>query len=437
MSDRIFYSLDLYSKEVCECFDLSSNYSDIRPGCAPYSIRGSGNSITGASFGHQTTVLHLEPEESHMKLNLEHNRLSVSAFLTVRKIYNYLVEKGYTLTGLPSYPDVTIGGCIAANVHGQNHYREGGFKKNIIDLTIFHPKYGQIVVSPQDSTDVFDLTVGGFGLTGVIIEATLRVIPIHTNLLECYVRRFDTLFDGYQMLVSDSDRYDFFHSWVNLSDLSKKGERGFYYAAKYVDYKKIIGNYLEPDWQHRKHFAIKPNLFGTRLLRGANKLYYFVNARASTKVSVLSDFIFPSRSKLWYFSMFGSRGLIEHQVLIPHRSVEVYLKAMRAILKKWDPLISLCHLKLFRGTQSLLNFDGEGLCLAMHFSNTPVSMDALDEIDNLDVECGVIANIIKDSRVSRNVLYKQYPEYDKFVRQIDDYDKDHIFQNTISQKLFV
>ena len=205
MSDRTFYSLDLYSKEVCECFGFSNNYSDIRSGCSPYSIRGSGNSITGASFGHQTTVLYLEPEKSHMDLNPEQNRLSVSASLTVRQIYNYLVEKGYTLTGLPSYPDVTIGGCIAANVHGQNHYREGSFRKNIIDLKIFHPKYGQIIISPHDSTKVFDLTVGGFGLTGVIIQATLRVIPIHTNLLECHVRRFDTLFDGYQMLVSDSN----------------------------------------------------------------------------------------------------------------------------------------------------------------------------------------------------------------------------------------
>ena len=437
MSDRTFCSLDLYSKEVCEFLEVRDNYSDIRSDCAPYSILGSGNSITGASFGHQTTVVHLEPEEPHIDLDLEQNRLSVSASLTVRQIYNYLVEKGYTLTGLPSYPDVTIGGCIAANVHGQNHYREGSFKKNIIDLKIFHPEYGQITISSHDSAKVFDLTVGGFGLTGVIIQATLRVIPIHTNLLECYVRRFDTLFDGYQMLISDSNGYDYFHSWADLSNLGKEGEKGFYYAAKYVDYKEIIGNYLEPDWQHRKHLAIKPNLMGNRLLHGLNKLYYFANARASTKVSVLSDFIFPSKSKLWYFSMFGSRGLIEHQVLIPHQSVDVYLKALRAILKKWDPLISLCHLKLFRGKQSLLNFDGEGLCLAMHFSNNPVSMDTLGEIDNLDVEHGVIVNIIKDSRVSRDILCQQYPEYYKFVRQIDDYDKDRIFQNTISQKLFV
>jgi FAD/FMN-containing dehydrogenase len=322
-------------------------------------------------------------------------------------------------------------------VHGQNHYREGSFRKNIIDLKIFHPKYGQITISPHDSTKIFDLTVGGFGLTGVIIQATLRVIPIHTNLLERHVRRFDTLFDGYQMLVSDSNGYDYFHSWANLSNLSKEGEKGFYYAAKYVADKEIVGNYLEPDWQHRKHLAIKPNLFGTRLLRGVNKIYYFTNARASTKVLVLSDLIFPSRSKLWYFSMFGNRGLIEHQVLIPHQSVEVYLKALRTILRKWNPLISLCHLKLFRGKQSLLNFDGEGLCLAIHLSNNPVSMDTLDEIDNLDVECGAIVNIIKDSRVSKDILCQQYPEYDKFVRRIDDYDKDRIFQNTISQKLFV
>ena len=64
-------------------------------------------------------------------------------------------------------------------------------------------------------------------------------------------------------------------------------------------------------------------------------------------------------------------------------------------------------------------------------------MATLDEIDNLDVECGVIVNIIKDSRVSKDILCQQYPEYDKFVRRIDDYDEDRIFQNTISQKLFV
>ena len=86
--------------------------------------------------------------------------------------------------------------------------------------------------------------------------------------------------------------------------------------------------------------------------------------------------------------------------------------------------------------QKLLNFDGDGLCLAMHLKANRLSFDVLDQVDWLNSDYNCITNIIKDSRVSIGAVRQQYPEFDEFVSRLNEYDPARCFQNTISQKLF-
>ena len=435
MTMSTFRSLDLFSKESCRQKTIDETLSNCSFSDSPYSIRGAANSITAAWFGSGTTILDYKPSSPKLEFDEVRRCVSVSASLTVSQLQTYLVKKRFSLSGLPSYPNVTIGGCIAANVHGQNHFKEGCFGRGVIGLRLFHPKYGEFTASPTTSSDVFSLTVGGFGLTGIILEVTLAVVPINSNILECRLRKFDNLYMGYQLMAREVDDYDYFHSWVDLSNLKTEGERGFYYASKYQSCGEMFKRITMPSNPTNRHFKIKPNLLGSRLCSVVNKLYWYTNTRAGTKISELTDFIFPSKNRLWYFSMFGKAGLIEHQVLVANESVEEYLKDLRKLLRKWNPIISLCHIKLFRGNQSLLNFDGNGLCLAMHFARNATSLQVLDRIDDLDNEYSAFANIIKDSRLRKEVVAHQYPEYEEFSNRIHEYDKEHVFQNTISQRL--
>ena len=189
---------------------------------------GAGRSITGAFFGRGTSVLQFIELTPCIELDQKAHLVRVSASATVAYVYNFLITKGFILTGLPSYPGVTIGGCIAGNVHGQNHYREGCFGRNVTSLSLAHPNQGVKTISRDNEEKLFNLTVGGFGLTGVITEATLKVVPITTDVLDVSIQKFDSIAEGYQLMMIDKDETDYFHSWVDLTSLPSRGERGFF-----------------------------------------------------------------------------------------------------------------------------------------------------------------------------------------------------------------
>jgi hypothetical protein len=134
--------------------------------------------------------------------------------------------------------------------------------------------------------------------------------------------------------------------------------------------------------------------------------------------------------------MFGDKGVIEHQVIIPHSNVLLYVHELEGIISKNRPRISLCHMKLFSGNHHYVNFDGDGFCLALHFANNDISNTTLKEIDNIDIKYDCISNLVKDSRISTEVISKQYPNYEKFVNSVKEYDPTLKFSNLITEKIF-
>ena len=206
MPKKVFRSLDLYSKEHCDyrLIGSSSTGSDFEG--PPFSVMGAGRSITGAFFGKDTRVLQLESHNPRISLDQLKHQVRVCASATIGEVYNELIKNGFFLTALPSYPGVTVGGCIAANVHGQNHYCEGCFGENVLSLSIMHPEFGLKTVSPTTNRNLFDLTIGGFGLSGVITEATLRVVPLQTDMLQVSLQKFHSLAQSYELMMNEKEK---------------------------------------------------------------------------------------------------------------------------------------------------------------------------------------------------------------------------------------
>ena len=436
MPKKVFRSLDLYSKEHCDyrLIGNSSTGSDFEG--PPFSVMGAGRSITGAFFGKDTRVLQLESHNPRISLDQLKHQVRVCASATIGEVYNELIKNGFFLTALPSYPGVTVGGCIAANVHGQNHYCEGCFGENVLSLSIMHPEFGLKTASPTTNRNLFDLTIGGFGLSGVITEVTLRVVPLQTDMLQVSLQQFHSLAQSYELMMNEKEKYDYFHGWADLTNLSRHGERGFLLCAQFMKGEKFSEAKEISEGLRTSHLRWKPRIFTGSLLKWINEFYFRSNTYRPHTERVLADFIFPSKNRLWYFSMFGQLGIIEHQVLIPHASVRPYIAELKATLLEKKPFVSLCHMKLFKGQRKLLNFDGDGFCLAMHFRSDRTSLDTLVRLDEINVNYGCITNIIKDSRVPASVLRRQYSEYDEFLERIVQYDPHRTFQNTISQKIF-
>jgi hypothetical protein len=245
---------------------------------------------------------------------------------------------------------------------------------------------------------------------------------------------FNSILESYEILMNEKENYDYFHGWCGISPSGK--QKGIMSLGKISDKGFKSDNKHKSQDVFPSHNANKINLFGTFVMSLINLIYFVSNKYFYKKTKTLYDFLFPSANNFFYFSMFGDKGVIEHQVIIPHSNVSLYICELENIISNNRPRISLCHMKLFSGKTHYVNFDGDGFCLALHFVNNNVSNIVLKEIDKIDIKYNCVSNLVKDSRLSTEVIGKQYPHYEKFVNSVKEYDPTLKFSNLITEKIF-
>ncbi len=133
--------------------------------------------------------------------------------------------------------------------------------------------------------------------------------------------------------------------------------------------------------------------------------------------------------------MFGRRGFIEYQVIVPRDRAEVYVRGLQSLLARGGLPSVLVSMKLFKGTQRLLRFEGDGACVTLYLARTNSAADVLPVLDELAVKTGSIPNIIKDSRLPLSAVRSLYPEYDLFRTALRSYDPERLLRSELSERL--
>jgi len=147
-------------------------------GDGPRIARGGGYSYAAASFGAGSRVVDVRAFDRVLRLDEAARCIEVEAGARLEDVLAVAAPRGLYLPVQPGYPAITVGGCLAANVHGKNPHREGTFRRSVVDVTLHHPRTGTIRVDAEHEPGLFELTCGGYGLTGVVLAATLRLEPL-------------------------------------------------------------------------------------------------------------------------------------------------------------------------------------------------------------------------------------------------------------------
>ena len=392
-------------------------------------------SLVGASFGPRSRVVGMRHFNRILGFDPEKGTVEAEAGATLGRLFAFLASKRCMIPVLPGYPGITLGGCIAANVHGKNPFRDGVFADIVSEIRLFHPVHGEMRIGPNKSPELFELTCGGFGLTGIIVSATIVVQRMLGTAVEVSLFPTDGLQTAVDTLFADADKYDFLYSWHDLARFDDAIGRGFVVAGRMVD---GGGEIMEapPD-----HDPIDPrnrgygvNLFNGHLLPFINRAYYRLNCGRRRRLG-LFETLFPFTTMPAYFRAYGAKGFIEHQVLIPREEIESYLSAFTALVRRRRQRFGLASLKRFGGTRSLLRYSGEGVSFALHLPSSQEAGEFLGQLDGINTDHGAISNIIKDARLSANVARAQYPEFETFRRRLLDFDPQRHFASAMSERL--
>lgn len=394
--------------------------------------RGAGLSLTGAGFGDGVCAVEMTRFDRILDFDATAGMISVEAGVSLGQLFDFLTPHGWMVAVQPGYPDITIGGCIAGNVHGKNPLAHGCFGAWVTALDLVHPAHGRLTLSPQDQPDLFELTIGGFGLTGWILKATLRLLPLPGGPVLVEPIPVDSLEQAAELLAARRNNADLLYSWHDMSQPGRRGA-GKVFVGSHLDTPKLaakLAPYTPLD-QERRAFPV--GIMNRLGIAAVNQVQSFLwrgpkrqNAAAAT---------FPFAATPEYFYLYGKNGFIEHQTLIPWSAAAAYMAELRRLLDRHGVTPGLCVLKPFGGTQTLLRFEGEGLSLALETARGADALALFSDLDTLDGKLCCRANILKDARLPAQAVVDQYPFLEEFRQRLTAFDPERLMQSSLSRRI--
>lgn len=404
--------------------------------------RGAGLSLSAASFGPDTISVSHDRFDRILDFELATGEIEVEAGIRLYVLHNFLTSKGYFLPIQPGHGQISVGGCIAADIHGKNQLKDGNFLEQIISLRLFHPSHGIMELSREENSEIFFLTCGGYGLTGHILSVRLKTQSLPSQMILTQTQAFSNIESGLQLLNERASSADFLHSWHDFSRTGSKFGSGMVFTS---NFEVIKGDENSNSGAN----AVHPRSLGSRFRLPAanivvnrssisllNKTYKKLNpTNFNGKRIHVADALFPIHQLQSYYFFLGRKGFHEYQILLPRDKAVEYLKNLGDIAAKLKVPITLASGKIFGGQQNLLRFLGEGVCFAINFPRSLQANKLLEWLDSNLVEYGGKPNLIKDSRLPRHIAEACYPEIDEFRTLLRKFDSKRLFRSDLSERL--
>ena len=401
---------------------------------------------------------------------------------TFAELLVWLAARGLTLPVVPGTRHLTVGGAIGSDVHGKNHSRDGSFARHVASFILCTPAEGPLLVSPERHPELFDATLGGMGLTGVVVEATLRLAPLRNPRAVADIDRLDTLELALAGVASEqSRRYTI--AWVDLlgegatfgravltrSDEGPAMEAGGREEGRWRRWSRggvsLGGSGRARGFADEKSrgvvavaeagatpISLHPRLTVPRgfpggvlrpaAVRAFNALHWHsAPRRARGRTLSMGAQLFPLDALGEWSRLYGPAGMVQYQFAVPRGEEETLLRVVHLLRARRAPMY-LAVLKGFGpGGRAFeksgpLSFPLEGLTLAIDLpAGAPGLRRALDDADELVAGAGGRVYLAKDSRLRPATLAAMYPQLERFRELRGRVDPDGVLRSDMGRRL--
>ena len=377
--------------------------------------------------------------EKDLKIDVAERVAHCGAGVTIGELERAAGALGLFPPVVPGTEFVTIGGAIASDIHGKSHVSYGSIGNHISEVLLLDSFGRTITLSPDgDSSDKFWATVGGLGLTGIIVSATLRLIPIETSYVTVIEKRVHSLKEMLKILAELDEKYLYTVAWIGLS--KKYGCRGIVSAANHSKIGELSARQKKRHLSFGRPLKIRlPDLFPSFIINSlTTKIFntFWFRKPLKSGVHPLRSFLHPLDSIGNWNYIYGKNGFVQYQVQIPFR-YEQYLFELIDELNNLGVPSFLGVLKKFGGsTKSFLSFPAPGWTLALDFpTGNKMLLEKLSHFDEKLSKLGGRVYLSKDSRLARECFQEMYPDYPKWLAIKRELDPTHYWQSDQARRL--
>lgn len=371
-------------------------------------------------------------------LNFDTNRgiLHAEAGVSLKEINEITIPKGWFLPVTPGTKYITVGGAIASDVHGKNHHKSGTFGKfvNWIKLLIAD---GSIVnCSMAENTDLFRATIGGMGLTGIILEAEFQLQQINSSSIvqkTVKTKNLDELLEKFEKYKD----YTYSVSWIDTASRGKNSGRALLFLGEHD-----TNNEIDLEYNQKKQILnvpfFPPKFFlNSFLLKELNFLYFLKELKEEKDFSTDFDsFFYPLDAILNWNRIYGKSGFAQYQFVIPFENASETLKLVLKTLSDFGLYSFVTVLKVFgEENEFYLSFPKKGYTLAMDFAISEKSLKMFDKLDEIIWNAGGRVYLTKDARMSSEFFKEGYTKLIQFKEVKQKFDPNNKFQSLQSKRL--
>lgn len=403
--------------------------------------RGAGRAYGDAALNADNRVLDLQRLNRMLEFDAESGILRCESGVTLDEIISVFLPRGFFPPVVPGTRFVTLGGSIAADVHGKTHHRDSSLATHVLWFDLMLASGEVRRCSREENSDLFWATVGGMGLTGVILEVATRLRRVESAYIEGELIRVANVDEAIEKFEATDRKYEGSVAWIDC--LSSKGALGRSVLN--------VGNFAARDAlpprlrtdpllvRDKTRAAVPFNLPNFTLnpltVRAFNQAYFMIHRAQAHMVTGYGPFFFPLDAIRDWNRIYGKRGFVQYQCVWPLSESRAGLVEVLEAISGSGRASFLAVLKKFGQQEGMLSFPMPGYTLALDFPVTDGLLEFLDRLDDMVAKRGGRVYLAKDARMKSETMRAMYPKFAQWQAAKAKADPNNHFSSTLSRRL--
>ncbi|HZR49994.1 MAG TPA: FAD-binding oxidoreductase [Streptosporangiaceae bacterium] len=422
--------------------DAAAAASDLR-GPGMKIPRGLGRSYNNAAQCEGGLVLSTRRLNQIISLDPATGLVTCEAGVSLEELMVAGLPAGWFVPVSPGTRQVTVGGAIAADVHGKNHHVAGSFARHVLSFDLLLPDGTERNVSPESDSGLFWATAGGMGLTGLIVRATVQLKRVRTSRVRVDTVRTPDIDETMAVLADHDHRFGYTVAWCDSLARGRGLGRSVITSGDFAE----PGDLPEPargdlfSFEPRARVGMPrgfpPGLMNKYSIALANEAQYRRSPRSRTgEIQTIGKFFHPLDGIRNWNRVYGPGGFRQYQYVLPFGAEDSVRRSFELVSAARAPSFVTVLKRFGDGDPGLLSFPMPGWTLALDFpARTPGLDDLLTGLDKLVVAAGGRVYLAKDSRVPAEVLAEMYPRLEEFRKLRAEIDPRGTLASDLSRRL--
>jgi len=359
-------------------------------------------------------------------------KLTAEAGITLREILEIIVPSGWFLPVTPGTSFVTLGGAIASDVHGKNHHLAGTFGQHVTSLNILLGTGEVVTASPQHHADLFHATCGGMGLTGIIISATIQLLPIKSSFISQETIKADCIEAACEAFESNTNA-TYSVAWIDCLSKGKSLGRSVIMLGEHA-----AQGGLDIDIRQKVSvpFPTPSALLNSLTMKAFNTAYWHKSKNNETQTVTLMPYFYPLDAIGEWNRLYGKKGFVQFQCVLPKIDGVSNMRKLLTEISNSGEGSFLAVLKQFgTANENLLSFPIEGYTLALDFKASETAIKTVKRLEDMVVDMGGRLYLTKDAVMQESTFKATYPNWEKFEAIRERYGAVGKFSSSQSKRL--